>query len=222
MLSGAIRSPSTPSPSRLVANTTSRGHDRSNVFTRCATGSRRCSQLSSTSNSSLWRRNSTTASSTVSAARGVTENRAATASVTPSRVADRCQLTPPGAVTELGEHLRRHLQRQPGLADPAHPGQGHGPHLTERGGHARHLALAADERAHRRRQVPHDRVQRPQRRELAHQIGLADLENRLGTTQVAQTVLTQVDQSDTLRQRVPHQRSRRGRAQDLSAMARGS
>ena len=54
----------------------------------------------------------------------------------------------------------------------------------------------------------------------SHQIGVAYLENRLGTTQVAQAVLTQVDQSDTRRQRVPHQRSRRGRAQDLSAMAR--
>jgi hypothetical protein len=136
-------------------------------------------------------------------------------------VADRCQLTPPGAVTELGKRLRRHLQRQTGLAHPTHPGQGHCPDLTERGGDTRQLALAADERARRRRQVPHERVQRPQRREFAHQIGVAHLEDSFGTTQVAQAVLPQVDQPHTLGQRVTRQRLGRVRNEHLTAMGEG-
>ena len=44
-----------------------------------------------------------------------------------SRVGDRGQFEKPDAVGELIGHPRRDLGRQPGLADPAHPGQRHQP-----------------------------------------------------------------------------------------------
>ena len=51
----------------------------------------------------------------------------------PGRVADRRQLTQPRAITEPRRHLRGGLQRQPGLAHPARPGQRHHPRLAQRG-----------------------------------------------------------------------------------------
>ena len=81
------------------------------------------------------------------------------------------------------------------------------------------LALAADERRHLQRQVPRERVQRAQRRELARRApGARTWNTRSGTRQVAQPVLTQVDEVDALGQRVARELRRRLRAHDLAAV----
>ena len=58
-----IRSPGSPSPSRLVARTRTPGHSRTIVPTSAATGRSRCSQLSSTTRRSLAARNCRSVSS---------------------------------------------------------------------------------------------------------------------------------------------------------------
>ena len=78
----SIRSPSIPSPSRLVASTTRRGQARSSVSTSSAAGSSTCSQLSMTTSSCLLRRNSTSASTRVCPPRRTTSNTAAMAAGT--------------------------------------------------------------------------------------------------------------------------------------------
>ena len=59
-----------------------------------------------------------------------------------------------------------YFQRQPGFADPAHPGQRHQPMRLYRGLQLGDLGLASDEARGRSPQVPRTRVQRPQRRKL--------------------------------------------------------
>ena len=73
---------------------------------------------------------------------------------------------------KLGDDLRRDLQREAGLADPADPGQGHQRRPTHQVGERRDLGLATDERRHLTRQVARERVQRSQRRELPPQVGM--------------------------------------------------
>ena len=81
-------------------------------------------------------------------------------------IAHRRQLDQPRTFTEPGQHLRRDLQRQTGLADPTHPRQRHHPRLAQRGHRAVDLTLPADERTRLQRQVPRERIDRRQRREL--------------------------------------------------------
>ena len=81
---GTSRSPSIPRASRAVARITSRRQDRCRTPASAAAPSSRCSQLSSTSSSSLLRKNSTSVSRVPWPSRAVTENSAATASSTPA------------------------------------------------------------------------------------------------------------------------------------------
>ena len=59
-----------------------------------------------------------------------------------------------------------YFERQPGLADPAHPGQRHQSMSLHRGVHLADLGLAPDEAGGRSPQVPRTRIQRPRGREL--------------------------------------------------------
>ena len=105
--------------------------------------------------------------------------------------------TPPATPHQrTRRQLGRDLDRQAGLAHPAHPGQGHqtvGPHQLAQ---LLHLDLAAHETGRLHRQVPRHRIQRPQRRELDPQPLGAHLEQVLDARQVAQPMLAQIDQLD--------------------------
>ena len=104
-------------------------------------------------------------------------------------IADRCQLTQPRAVTEPRQDLLGDLQCQTGLTHPAHTDQGHHSRLPQRGRGLLEFAGAADERAHLQWQIPHKRIQRPQRRKRARQVGVDELEDVHTAGQVAQAVL---------------------------------
>jgi len=120
------------------------------------------------------------------------------------------QFAQPRAVGEVREQLGGHLHRQPGLAHPADPGEGHETVGGEVGRHRRQLAVAANERRCEEREVARQRVERPQRFELAG----ADLEHPDRPVEVAQAVLAQVDELDLS----VHERCGRLRAQDLAAV----
>ena len=79
------------------------------------------------------------------------------------RIGDRGQLEKPDPVGKFIGQPRRDLQRQPGLADPTHPGQRDQPMSLHRGLQLADLGLAPDEARGRRPQVPRTRIQRPQR-----------------------------------------------------------
>ncbi len=70
------------------------------------------------------------------------------------------QLTEPRAIPEPGQHLARDLQRESGLADPAHPGEGDNTRSLECIGDPHQLEVAAHERTRLQRQVPRERIQR--------------------------------------------------------------
>ena len=73
--------------------------------------------------------------------------------IDPGGVADRGQLSKPRAVGEPWCHLGGSLQRQAGLAHPAHAGQGHHPRLAQHRRGLLQFAGPADERAHRQRDI---------------------------------------------------------------------
>ena len=83
-----------------------------------------------------------------------------------SRIGDRGQLEKPDPVGEFIGQPPGDFQRQPGLADPAHPGQRDQPMSLHRGVHLGDLGLAPNEARGRRAQVPRTRIQRPQGREV--------------------------------------------------------
>ena len=68
-------------------------------------------------------------------------------------VAQRGQLDQPAAVGEGVPDLPRHPQREPGLAHPARPAQGHQPMLVDGGDDGRHVPSSADEPGHLGRQI---------------------------------------------------------------------
>ena len=77
------------------------------------------------------------------------------------------------------------LQRQPGLADPAGPGQRHYPRLAQRGRGLLQLALPADERAHRQWQIAGGLRDRNERRELGREADVGQLVEQLRPGQIA-------------------------------------
>src|SRR5215212_1240041 len=76
---GHLSSPSTPSSSRLVANTRKRGHESSRTSTSRAVASNRCSQLSTTRSNSLLPKTSVSVSTSGSSGRSGTSTASATA-----------------------------------------------------------------------------------------------------------------------------------------------
>ena len=136
-------------------------------------------------------------------------------------VGHRRQLDQPHSVPGAIQYLGRHLQRQPGLADPARPGDRDQPTPP---GHQRpqlsQLAGPAHETSRLRRQVMAQRrvIQRPQRAEPPGQARPGHLEHLLRAAQVLQAVLAQIRQPDPAGQPPGQQLKRRPGHQDLTAM----
>ena len=104
---------------------------------------------------------------------------------------------------EPRQHLRGDLHGETGLAHAAGAGQGDERRLVERRRERDDLVLAPDERRELRRQVAGVRLQRPERRELDGQLRMHDLEDVLGSRQVAEAVLPEIEQLDPAAQRIP-------------------
>src|SRR5262249_49540883 len=68
-----------------------------------------------------------------------------------ARISQRGELHEPDPVGSV--ECRRELQRQPRLADAAHPGQGQQARALDHSPHLRHIVLAPDETGNRQRQV---------------------------------------------------------------------
>ena len=134
------------------------------------------------------------------------------------RIRDRRELTQPRAVREVGDDLRRDVQRQARLADAADAGQGYQRRLPHQIGERADLGLAADERRDLTRQIAGQRIQRTQRRELRTQLRQIHLEHTHRRLQIAQPVLAQVDEVDTFGQLPKYQRRRGTRDHQLPAV----
>ena len=133
-----------------------------------------------------------------------------------SGIGDRGQLEKPYPVREFVYQPPRHFQRQPGLADPAHPGQRDQPMSLHRGLHLAGLRIAPDEARRRGPQVPQTRIQRPQGRELRAQPCCSDLEHPDRCREIPQPTRSQIDKTNAAKQT----RSRVGH-QDLTAVPGG-
>ena len=94
-----------------------------------------------------------------------------------SGIVDRGQLEKPHPVGKLIDQPPRDFERQPGLADPTHPGQRDQPMTLHRGLHLAGLDLTSDEACGHGPQVPRTRIQRPQRRKVGAQAIRLDLEH---------------------------------------------
>ena len=136
----------------------------------------------------------------------------------------RRQLGQPYPVAGAVQHLSRHLQRQPGLADPARPRDRDQPRSAR---HQRpqlgQLRRPAHETGGLRWQVVTQRriIQRPQRAEPPGQARSGHLKHPLGATQVRQAMLTQIPEPDPAGQLVGQQLIRRPGHQDLTTMPGG-
>ena len=136
----------------------------------------------------------------------------------------RRQLDQPHPVAGAIQRLGRHLQRQPGLADPARPGDRDQPRPAR---HQRpqlgQLGGPAHETGRLRGQVVAQRrvVQRAQRAEPPGQARPGHLEDPLSAAQVLQPVLTQIPKPDPAGQPAGQQLVRRPGHQDLTTMADG-
>ena len=119
------------------------------------------------------------------------------------RIGDRRELAQPRTVRELADDFRRNLERETGLADPAHPGQRHQRRPTDQLRQRRELRLAPDERS-----SPDAAGSRGNASSVrnggtpARRSGWATWNNRSGLPQVAQPVLSQVDEPVLLGERV--------------------
>jgi len=127
------------------------------------------------------------------------------------------------AVRALVHQLRAGLEREPGLARAPRPGERHQAHavppqeLVDLG----HLPLAADEGRRLDREVGRPVVERPQRRKVAGQGRIDELEEMLRLGQVLQSVVAEVAEpdADVL---VLEQIARRVRDEHLAAVAGGA
>ena len=93
--------------------------------------------------------------------------------------------------------------------------------LRKRLNHISQLALTAYETGHLRRQVVADRIQRAKRGKVGRQAVDAKLKDAVGQSQVAEAVLTQIQQAGFGRQVVAHQLLRRLAEQRLPTVAAG-
>ena len=151
---GSTISPSIISASRLVASTRSPAAARSSRSASLATASTRCSQLSSTSSSCRpgqvlrQRRGRRIAGPVLQAQRP--RHRLGHQRLLPQLV----QPDQPHPAGKRPSQLGRGPQRQPGLADPADPGQRHQPGPGQQPPDLGQLTAAADEAGQLRRQIP--------------------------------------------------------------------
>ena len=120
---GNTCSSATPKPSRLVARILTVADCARIASTRSAAASRTCSQLSNTNSRTLPSNAAATLSATLFPGCWVMPSTAATRVGHRRRITDRGEFEKPDTVRKFVDQLRRNLQRQPGLTDPAHPGQ---------------------------------------------------------------------------------------------------
>jgi len=100
----------------------------------------------------------------------------------------------PSPVREVVERLGGHLQRQAGLARAARPRQRQQPTVVaaDEVDHLSHLALPPEERRRLQGQVVPLLVERPERREIRLQVGVAQLPDALRLEQVLEPVSAEV------------------------------
>ena len=200
--SGRICSPCTARPSRLVARTRTSGHPRRTRSAKRAVTSRRCSQLSSTSRSCFVRRNSTMLASSDIPGRGVT----------PSAVASpgwpRLRRSPPRA----RRATRRRGSRRGRCAAtcsasrvlPTPPV----PVIVTNGRVRTAPAISTTASSRPMKDVtcngrfPGTTSSEARRSNVVRQPRPRQLEDALGPREVAQTVLSQVDELQTVVERV--------------------
>ncbi len=115
------------------------------------------------------------------------------------------------------------LQREPRLADATRPEQGHEAHggIGEEVADHPELRVTPHELRRLRRQVRGAVGQRRQRREVALEAGMGDLEDPFRLQQVLQPVLTEVDQRHLLRQSTIGEVGGARRDEHLAAVAGG-
>ena len=133
-------------------------------------------------------------------------------------IGDRRKLDEPDAVGKFVEHVGRDLQRQPRLAETAHPEQREQRRFLEQLSHLGLTALAADERRHLLRQVVRRRLERAEGREVLAQLGMHRLVDVLRAREVAQPHTAQVAQRDPCRQLLPDRLHGSLREQDLATV----
>ena len=136
-------------------------------------------------------------------------------------VAQRRELDEPYAVRMLVHRFGRDLQRQPRLAEPARTDEGQQSAAAKQPDDGAHLRFAADERCDLLRQVVRRRLERAQRREIAAQIGMQQLEHALRCGKIAQADRAEIAQRSAGRQTVARERDDSVRHEDLTAVRRG-
>ncbi len=182
----------------------------------------RCSQLSSTSTSSRMRNASITLSASDVAGRANTPSVAATtcpSSSSSCAVASSHNHAPSG---KRGGDVERDLDRDAALPDATDAGDRDQPRREQRVGDRLALDRAPDERGQLAGEVAGNRVERAQRRELARQARRHHLEDPLGSREVGQPVLTEVDERDLVGQRVAQDLLGGVRHHDLLSVRRSS
>ena len=112
----------------------------------------------------------------------------------------------------------RDLERQPRLPDTADARQRDEQGVVERSTDARDVVLAPHERAERGWEVARRSVDRRERRELARETRGADLEQPVGARDVAQPVLTEIEELDAGQGLVLDEPGCCARAQDLTGV----
>ena len=113
-----------------------------------------------------------------------------------------------GAGTEAATCPFAHGQRQPGLADPARPGQRHQPHPRpgEQAGQLADGLLPPDQRGGVHRQRARAALRKSaDRREVGREVGVGQLVDQLGLGQIAQPELAQPLQAEPAAQPPCHQ-----------------
>ena len=110
------------------------------------------------------------------------------------RIGQATELHQPRAAGVAGEHFGRDLHREARLADAADSGERHNARFLE-GRHDRgELVVASDERGDLRGQVGWIGVESPQRREVARERRVDDLEHPHGLREIAQAMLAEIDE----------------------------
>ena len=130
------------------------------------------------------------------------------------------ELADPRAIAVVAEHAPCDLQREPGLADAAGAGDRHQRAGPDGAGDLDDRVLASDEGRDLQREVSGNDVEPGGRFDVVRQPGPRQLEDPLGPSEVAQPVLAQVDELQTVVERVAGQLLRGERDEDLSS-ARG-
>ncbi len=110
-------------------------------------------------------------------------------------VGDRGEFDQPGTSRELTAHRRGNLKSEPGLARPADTGDRDQPGAAHELLDLGEFLIPADETGGEGRQVVGDLVERDERRELGREAGTGQLEHPLGTDQVPDPMLAEIDEA---------------------------